>query len=39
MSTTDNDPAVVVKYYLDTVLKLQGKFILMPLWIFYCIGS
>ena len=25
LSTTNNDPAVVVKHYLDTVVKLQGK--------------
>ena len=25
LSITNNDPAVVVKHYLDTVVKLQGK--------------
>ena len=26
LSTTNNDPAVVVKHYLDTVVKLHGRF-------------
>ena len=26
LSTTNNDPAVVLKHYLDTVVKLQGRF-------------
>ena len=26
LSTTNNDPAVVVNHYLETIVKLQGRF-------------